>query len=360
MRIRAGKSTHGRSPSAGPGAAGGQAALSALGLLYGICVWLQFLLAAMLLRAGAAADAGAVASARPGQRGLARLALRWPACGSTSAASSQLPQPCIVVANHASYLDGVVLRATLPPCFSFVIKREMSSVPLAGTLLRRIGAEFVERGDRVRGARDARRLLRNAARGQALVFFPEGTFSTDVGLLRFHIGAFAAAVRADLPVVPIAIRGTRHCLPPGSIWPRPGTIEIEALRSAARAACSADGGHRRRPMRPRCCATQPAAHCSLRAGRAGSGRRAAPHRLMPPSLRELLRSANSPRTAIEADAAQSAAIEHLEALRARLLAQRTRGLGSRLRQSLSPQRDGGARHRAACICGAASAAARPG
>jgi hypothetical protein len=100
---------------------------------------------------------------------------------------------------------------------------------LAGTLLRRIGAEFVERGDRIRGARDARRLLRNAAIGHSLVFFPEGTFSSDVGLLRFHIGAFAAAVRADLPVVPVAIRGTRHCLPPGSPWPRPGTIRIEAL-----------------------------------------------------------------------------------------------------------------------------------
>src|SRR5262249_7591766 len=50
---------------------------------------------------------------------------------------------CVIVANHASYLDGVVMTAALPPRFGFVIKREMSSVPLAGALLRRLGSEFV-------------------------------------------------------------------------------------------------------------------------------------------------------------------------------------------------------------------------
>ena len=78
----------------------------------------------------------------------------------------------------AAYLDGVVLCAVLPPSFSFVIKREMSAVPFAGTLLRRIEVEFVERFDRARGARDTRR--RQAAQcGQwsGSGIFPEGTFS---------------------------------------------------------------------------------------------------------------------------------------------------------------------------------------
>src|SRR4051812_31110246 len=55
---------------------------------------------------------------------------------------------CVVVANHASYLDGVVMTAALPPRFGFVIKREMERVPLAGALLRRLGSEFVERFNR--------------------------------------------------------------------------------------------------------------------------------------------------------------------------------------------------------------------
>src|SRR4029434_11324987 len=53
------------------------------------------------------------------------------------------PERCIVVANHASYLDGLVLTAVLPPRFAFVIKKEMDRVPLANLLLRRIGSELV-------------------------------------------------------------------------------------------------------------------------------------------------------------------------------------------------------------------------
>jgi 1-acyl-sn-glycerol-3-phosphate acyltransferase len=140
-----------------------------------------------------------------------------------------LPDPCIVVANHSSYLDGVVLSATLPPRFGFVIKREMSSVPLAGLLLTRIGSHFVSRDNRAGRARDALRLMRSATRGCSLAFFPEGTFGPTPGLLRFHTGAFAAAERAGMPVVPLVIRGTRHCLPPETFLARPGRIEVQML-----------------------------------------------------------------------------------------------------------------------------------
>ena len=166
------------------------------------------------------------AIARAGSRLFLRLAgMRLEVSGVDA-----LPaEPCVVVANHASYLDGVVFTAALPPRFSFVIKREMAGVPLAAAMLRRIGAEFVERFNRSKGASDARRLLRNAARGQSLVFFPEGTFSPQPGLLRFHSGAFIIAARARCPVVPAVVCGTRAALPPGAILPRPATITIELL-----------------------------------------------------------------------------------------------------------------------------------
>jgi len=136
---------------------------------------------------------------------------------------------CVVVANHASYLDGLVFTAALPARFSFVIKREMSAVPLAGLFLRRIGSEFVERFDRQRGAADARRVLRNAASGHSLVFFPEGTFTRTPGLLKFHTGAFVTAARAACPVIPAVVRGTRAALPPSGGLPRPGRIEVDIL-----------------------------------------------------------------------------------------------------------------------------------
>jgi 1-acyl-sn-glycerol-3-phosphate acyltransferase len=136
---------------------------------------------------------------------------------------------CVVVANHASYLDGVVMTAALPPRFGFVIKREMATVPLAGALLRRLGSEFVERFNRHRGGADARRVLRTAVNGNSLVFFPEGTFGARPGLGKFHAGAFTIAARARCPVVPAVVRGTRRAFPPRKAWPYPARIEIEFL-----------------------------------------------------------------------------------------------------------------------------------
>jgi len=133
---------------------------------------------------------------------------------------------CIVVANHASYLDGVVMTAALPARFGFVVKREMNGVPLAGLLLRRIGTEFVDRFNRHKGGTDARRVLRTASSGHSLVFFPEGTFTPEVGLGKFHTGAFAIATRAACPVVPAVILGTRRNMPATRVFPRPGPIEV--------------------------------------------------------------------------------------------------------------------------------------
>jgi 1-acyl-sn-glycerol-3-phosphate acyltransferase len=133
---------------------------------------------------------------------------------------------CVVVANHASYLDGVVMAAALPPRFGFVIKREMNDVPVGGLLLRRIGSEFVDRFNRHKGGTDARRVLRTAASGHSLVFFPEGTFTPEVGLGKFHTGAFAIAARAACPVVPAVILGTRRNMPATRVLPRPGPLEV--------------------------------------------------------------------------------------------------------------------------------------
>jgi 1-acyl-sn-glycerol-3-phosphate acyltransferase len=161
-------------------------------------------------------------------RGAARLALA--ACGLRLVVqfAERLPAgACIVVANHASYLDGIVLYAALPPTFGFVIKREMSQVPGANLLLRRIGSQYVDRGGGGKARGDTRQLLKRAQAGGALAFFPEGTFDREPGLAPFRAGAFVIAARVQVPIVPIAIRGTRHALPCGSLLPQPGRIEIE-------------------------------------------------------------------------------------------------------------------------------------
>ena len=140
---------------------------------------------------------------------------------------------CVVVCNHSSYLDGVVMQAALPPRFAFVIKKEMVRVPLAGLLLRRLGSEFVERSGGHKGGVDARRVVKSAAAGQSIAVFPEGTFDARVGLQRFQSGAFVTAARAGLPVVPAAIRGARHVLPAEFMLPRRGPILVDILEPLA-------------------------------------------------------------------------------------------------------------------------------
>ena len=147
---------------------------------------------------------------------------------------------CVVVSNHASYLDGVVFTAALPAQFSFVIKREMNGVPLAGLLLRRLGSHFVERFNRNRGAADARRVLRDAINGNSLAFFPEGTFTPTPGLLKFHTGAFTTAIRAGCPIVPATVRGTRVALSPSGGLPRPGRIEVRIFTPVTPPTTSSD------------------------------------------------------------------------------------------------------------------------
>jgi len=136
---------------------------------------------------------------------------------------------CVVVANHASYIDGLLLKGYLPARFSFVIKGEMRDIPIAHFLLRRCGAKFVERNQHSGSARDARQIVKAAQGGESLAFFPEGTFLEEAGVGRFRAGAFVAAVRGELPVVPIAISGTRYMLPAGRFLPRPHPLKFEIL-----------------------------------------------------------------------------------------------------------------------------------
>ena len=138
-------------------------------------------------------------------------------------------EPCVVAANHESFADGILLCALLPPRFRLVIKREMRPVLLAGRMLSRIGAVFVEREEGKERIADVRTMLRAARAGQSLAIFPEGTFRREPGLLPFRSGAFAAAAAGGLPVVPVAIRGCRRLLPSGSWLFTPSRIEVRFL-----------------------------------------------------------------------------------------------------------------------------------
>ncbi|WP_067469219.1 AMP-binding protein [Nocardia amamiensis] len=126
---------------------------------------------------------------------------------------------CVVVANHTSLLDGIALSTILPGRFTFVAGEVFEHKPLFGFLLRRAGTRFVERTEREHSVADTQRLVEEARHGECLVVFPEGGLSPVPGLRPFHMGAFVIAAQAGLPVVPVAISGTRAMM-----WPDHGAI----------------------------------------------------------------------------------------------------------------------------------------
>ena len=132
----------------------------------------------------------------------------------------------IIVANHASYLDGAVLAAVCPGEISFVAKEELAHQFVAGPFLRRLGTIFVRRTDPAGGVADARAAFDTARTGMRVVWLPEGTLSRMPGLLEFHIGAFLTAAQLGLPITPVTICGTRSILRDGSWLPRAGEIVV--------------------------------------------------------------------------------------------------------------------------------------
>jgi 1-acyl-sn-glycerol-3-phosphate acyltransferase len=121
---------------------------------------------------------------------------------------------CVVVANHSSYIDGAVLISASPTPLEIAVGAVLRDQRIAGPFLERIGCVFL--GDRKEPVRaQLRRLAEAAARGR-LAAFPEERLVGASGLDHFGLGAFVAAVRAGVPVCPLAIIGSAEVLPPGS------------------------------------------------------------------------------------------------------------------------------------------------
>lgn len=135
----------------------------------------------------------------------------------------------IFMANHASNFDILSLYAALPVQFRWLAKKELFDIPIFGACLKRSGYIPVERSD----SRKALLALKAAAKrvkdGTSVVVFPEGTRSPDGNLLPFKGGGFILAVQSGVPVVPVAIIGTRNINPKGSLSVRSAEVLIRVL-----------------------------------------------------------------------------------------------------------------------------------
>jgi 1-acyl-sn-glycerol-3-phosphate acyltransferase len=126
----------------------------------------------------------------------------------------------VIVANHSSFVDSVaILLATRDPVV-FVTSTDLMRQPIVGSVLKRLGCCFVERGHQALSDDAVERMTALLHQGNHLVVFPEGSINRAPGLRPFHLGAFAAASAAACPVVPVGILGTRNIVRPGSRLPR--------------------------------------------------------------------------------------------------------------------------------------------
>jgi 1-acyl-sn-glycerol-3-phosphate acyltransferase len=136
------------------------------------------------------------------------------------------PGPFVLASNHASYVDVPVLLASLPATFLFVAKKEVMGWPLVGRFARKVGHLTVDRFDVQQGVADAVTVAQALATGENVLFFPEATFTHAAGMRPFRLGAFKAAAEAGVPVLPIALYGTRRILRARDWRPRPGRVHL--------------------------------------------------------------------------------------------------------------------------------------
>ncbi len=198
-------------------------------VVYGVFAWLAVALIGI--------PACVAALLVPGRRrawDVTHRSARWLVriCGiplSAGPFAADPPYPHVLVANHCSYMDAIMVLAVLRAPHRFVATSWLAHVPLLGAWLRKLGAIFIERTEPIEsgGARadPALDMTRDS-----LVVFPEGTFTAAAGLRPFHLGAFQVAAGARVPVIPVALRGTRSILRDGQVLlrRRPVTITMGA------------------------------------------------------------------------------------------------------------------------------------
>ena len=130
----------------------------------------------------------------------------------------------VFVSNHQSIYDIPILFSNLPFQLRIIAKASLGAFPVLGWHLRYTGHLLVDRARP--GAATLRQVGQLMRRGHSLVVFPEGTRSVDGQVGRFKRGLFLLAVEAGLPIVPVAVIGSRHVMRKGRLMTCPGEVEL--------------------------------------------------------------------------------------------------------------------------------------
>lgn len=129
--------------------------------------------------------------------------------------------------NHVSYMDTPAMLTAIPARFRFLANDYLFRIPFLGTHLTRAGHIPVVQGnarESIRALNEAGKIIR--ARQISVLVFPEGGRSPDGSLQDFRDGAAFIAIKAGVPIVPVALKGMSDVLPMGSMHIRPGVVEV--------------------------------------------------------------------------------------------------------------------------------------
>lgn len=142
-------------------------------------------------------------------------------------------RPYIFAANHQSQFDIFVLQGYLGFDFRWLAKLELFKIPVFGKAMALAGYIPVDRAHGRKALQSLDEAARRIAGGASVIIFPEGTRSPDGRLGQFKAGAMVLAIKAGVPVVPVAIVGTHQVLPKGRLLVRPGRVEIRVGEAIA-------------------------------------------------------------------------------------------------------------------------------
>jgi len=150
----------------------------------------------------------------------------WSPIRSSGFDSLTWDQPCILMANHESYMDVPAIIAACPVPIRFVARREVFKTPIMGQAMWMTGQIPVDRSNREKSIESLRKAAKKIADGRTVLVFPEGTRSRDGRLQHFKKGGFMLAIDAQVPIIPIGLSGTRSVVPRGSRSFRPGVVGL--------------------------------------------------------------------------------------------------------------------------------------
>ena len=135
-------------------------------------------------------------------------------------------QPYVFMANHASSLDIWAVFVAIPRRIRLIAKKQLSRIPFLGWVMWAGRFIFIDRQNGVAARRSIEVAGQRIHDGVSVLLFPEGTRTRDGALGPFKKGGFHLAVKAGVPIVPVALRGTRALMPRGSLLLRSGTMTV--------------------------------------------------------------------------------------------------------------------------------------